>query len=152
MSSNCTSCGRPGEPYEYKGIEFDGLCAWKGERLCHGCRDARMSLIEQAARNAPVVPRVRNGRGLPLGTVSVVSFPICPDCWHGSGSHCGDGAHLEARFGPVCTGGGKHCDQCPGNRCRLMSPITDRHGNVLILTPDRAASYYPKASPHEAPA
>jgi hypothetical protein len=37
----CAHCGRPGQPYTYKGIEFDGLCAFKGERLCPACRDAR---------------------------------------------------------------------------------------------------------------
>lgn len=38
----CTSCHRPGVPYEYKGQQFDGLCAYHGERLCPACRDARM--------------------------------------------------------------------------------------------------------------
>lgn len=38
----CTSCHRPGVPYEYHGITFDGLCAYRGERLCPVCRDARM--------------------------------------------------------------------------------------------------------------
>jgi hypothetical protein len=79
------------------------------------------------------------------GFVREFTLPLCPSCWHESDSHCGDGAHTEARFGPVCTGGGKHCDQCPGNRCQVMAPITGTHGNVLILTPGRAASYYPKA-------
>jgi hypothetical protein len=39
----CTGCHRPGEPYEYRGIIFDGLCAYKGERLCPACRDASMA-------------------------------------------------------------------------------------------------------------
>ena len=38
----CTSCHRAGVPYTYHGIEFSGLCAYKGERLCGACRDARM--------------------------------------------------------------------------------------------------------------
>jgi len=33
----CMHCHRPGEPYEYKGIQFDGLVAYRGERLCKGC-------------------------------------------------------------------------------------------------------------------
>lgn len=37
----CTSCHRPGVPYEYRGLAFDGLCAYRGERLCPACRDAR---------------------------------------------------------------------------------------------------------------
>ena len=35
----CTFCRRPGVPYVYRGIRFDGLCAFKGERLCPACRD-----------------------------------------------------------------------------------------------------------------
>ena len=42
MASTCTSCGKPGIPYEYKGQVFDGLCAYHGDRLCPACRDARM--------------------------------------------------------------------------------------------------------------
>ena len=38
----CTWCHRPGVPYDYKGQHFSGLCARKGERLCHPCRDAAM--------------------------------------------------------------------------------------------------------------
>jgi hypothetical protein len=40
--SDCTGCGRPGVPYTYRGQEFDGLCAYHGDRLCPACRDARM--------------------------------------------------------------------------------------------------------------
>jgi len=39
----CTSCHRPGVPYEYHGQAFDGLCAYHGDRLCPVCRDARMN-------------------------------------------------------------------------------------------------------------
>lgn len=38
----CTWCHRPGVPYDYKGQHFSGLCSFKGDRLCHFCRDARM--------------------------------------------------------------------------------------------------------------
>lgn len=38
----CTWCHRPGIPYEYRAQVFDGLCAFKGERLCPACRDQRM--------------------------------------------------------------------------------------------------------------
>jgi hypothetical protein len=40
--SRCTYCHRAGVPYTYHGIEFDGLCAYRGDRLCPACRDARM--------------------------------------------------------------------------------------------------------------
>ncbi len=38
----CSRCGHSGIPYEYHGIQFDGLTAYKGERLCHSCTDAAM--------------------------------------------------------------------------------------------------------------
>lgn len=39
----CTYCHRAGIPYTYHGIEFDGLTAYRGERLCPACRDAAMA-------------------------------------------------------------------------------------------------------------
>ena len=36
----CMHCHRPGVPYEYKGQQFDGLVARKGERLCSACAEA----------------------------------------------------------------------------------------------------------------
>jgi hypothetical protein len=36
-------CHRPGQPYEYRGITFDGLTAYKGEKLCDSCRDRIMA-------------------------------------------------------------------------------------------------------------
>lgn len=41
----CMHCHRPGEPYEYRDQQFDGLIACKGERLCRGCYEA-ISAIE----------------------------------------------------------------------------------------------------------
>jgi hypothetical protein len=38
----CTFCHRLGVPYEYRGRTFSGLCAYRGDRLCPACRDARM--------------------------------------------------------------------------------------------------------------
>jgi hypothetical protein len=35
----CTWCSRPGQPYEHRGVRFDGLTACQGERLCAGCTD-----------------------------------------------------------------------------------------------------------------
>jgi len=35
----CSWCGRPGEPYEHKGVRFDGLTACRGDRLCSTCTD-----------------------------------------------------------------------------------------------------------------
>ncbi len=37
--SFCTSCGRRGTPYVYKGRIFDGLHPNRGERLCSPCLD-----------------------------------------------------------------------------------------------------------------
>jgi hypothetical protein len=37
--SVCTWCNKPGQPYEHRGIRFDGLTACQGERLCAGCTD-----------------------------------------------------------------------------------------------------------------
>jgi hypothetical protein len=34
---NCTGCDRPGVPYIYRDIQFDGLHAYHGERLCSAC-------------------------------------------------------------------------------------------------------------------
>jgi hypothetical protein len=39
----CSGCGRHGVPYEHRGLLFGGLCAYRGDRLCPACRDARMS-------------------------------------------------------------------------------------------------------------
>jgi hypothetical protein len=36
----CAHCHRPGTPYEYKGEVYDGLTAYKGEKLCSACLDA----------------------------------------------------------------------------------------------------------------
>ncbi|MBR7830451.1 hypothetical protein KDK95_29390 [Actinospica sp. MGRD01-02] len=41
--SKCTACANPGTAYEYKGRAYDGLTAYRGERLCAACRDARMA-------------------------------------------------------------------------------------------------------------
>jgi hypothetical protein len=38
----CMHCHRPGVPYEYRGVTFDGLTAYRGERLCKSCLDAAM--------------------------------------------------------------------------------------------------------------
>ena len=35
--AKCDGCGRRGKPYTYHDIEFDGLTAVRGERLCPGC-------------------------------------------------------------------------------------------------------------------
>jgi len=35
--TGCDHCSRPGVPYTYQGIEFDGLHANRGERLCSPC-------------------------------------------------------------------------------------------------------------------
>jgi len=33
----CEGCARPGVPYEYNGVRFDGLIAHRGQRLCPAC-------------------------------------------------------------------------------------------------------------------
>ena len=38
----CAYCGRRGEAYEHKGVRFDGLTSYRGERLCPACSQARM--------------------------------------------------------------------------------------------------------------
>jgi hypothetical protein len=38
--TTCDHCGRPGQPYTYRGLEFDGLHANRGERLCSPCLNA----------------------------------------------------------------------------------------------------------------
>lgn len=35
----CSWCRKPGTPYEYKGVRFDGLTACQGDRLCQACTD-----------------------------------------------------------------------------------------------------------------
>ena len=37
----CNDCGRPGTPYEYNGVRFDGLFAHRGDRVCSPCLRAR---------------------------------------------------------------------------------------------------------------
>jgi predicted RNA-binding Zn-ribbon protein involved in translation (DUF1610 family) len=41
----CAHCHRPGVPYEYKGQVYDGLIAYKGEKLCRSCEET-ISAIE----------------------------------------------------------------------------------------------------------
>lgn len=38
----CTWCGRGGVPYVHRGVTFDGLSAFRGERLCPACSYARI--------------------------------------------------------------------------------------------------------------
>jgi hypothetical protein len=54
----CTWCSRPGQPYEHRGVRFDGLTACQGERLCEGCT---ASYLE----NAPVLIECRPYPGGP---------------------------------------------------------------------------------------
>jgi hypothetical protein len=42
--SVCTDCRRPGEPYDNNGVHFDGLLAYKGDRVCSPCASARMDV------------------------------------------------------------------------------------------------------------
>ena len=44
----CDHCDRPGEPYEYRGQRFSGLCSYEGEKLCPGCRDRQVEGQAQA--------------------------------------------------------------------------------------------------------
>ena len=39
----CNDCGRPGTPYEYKGVRFDGLLSFRGDRVCPVCAQRRES-------------------------------------------------------------------------------------------------------------
>jgi hypothetical protein len=44
----CSWCGHPGEPYEHRGVHFDGLTACEGDRLCKSC-------LETYSRNTPLL-------------------------------------------------------------------------------------------------
>lgn len=37
----CNDCGRPGTPYEYQGVTWDGLHSNRGDRVCSQCSKAR---------------------------------------------------------------------------------------------------------------
>jgi hypothetical protein len=54
----CSRCGAAGEPYEHRGVRFDGLTAVRGERLCGPCTGACLKstpvLVEERIR--PDVP------------------------------------------------------------------------------------------------
>lgn len=39
----CTRCGQPGIPYAHRDVTFDGLTAFRGERLCPACSHARIA-------------------------------------------------------------------------------------------------------------
>ena len=47
----CSWCGRPGEPYEHRGVRFDGLTAFHGERLCPACVDRGMANMPLLVRD-----------------------------------------------------------------------------------------------------
>jgi hypothetical protein len=38
----CSRCGKAGEPYEHRGVRFDGLHAVHGERLCTACTEQHL--------------------------------------------------------------------------------------------------------------
>jgi hypothetical protein len=50
----CSWCRLPGEPYEHRGVRFDGLTACQGERLCRRCTELYLAntplLIEDRVR------------------------------------------------------------------------------------------------------
>lgn len=86
--SQCTGCGRPGVPYEYRGQVFDGLCAYRGDRLCPACRDARMAETGVTILVVPGLPPV------PPHTVSSVRdrdvvFPGFPAARRPGWTRCG---------------------------------------------------------------
>lgn len=60
----CSSCGQRGQPYEYRGLLFGGLCARQGERLCPPCRDERLAAdgvsILVVSYEPQIPPRVVN--------------------------------------------------------------------------------------------
>jgi hypothetical protein len=60
----CTGCGLHGVPYEHRGLVFGGLCAYRGDRLCPACRDARMAetgvSIQVVSYQPQVPPHVVN--------------------------------------------------------------------------------------------
>jgi hypothetical protein len=50
----CSWCRLPGEPYEHRGVKFDGLIACEGNRLCSRCKELYLTntplLIEDRVR------------------------------------------------------------------------------------------------------
>lgn len=46
----CSWCGKPGEPYEYRGVRFDGLTACQGDRLCPPCTDRYLDTTPRLVR------------------------------------------------------------------------------------------------------
>jgi hypothetical protein len=46
----CSWCRKPGEPYEYRGVRFDGLTACEGDRLCPPCTDRYLDSTPRLAR------------------------------------------------------------------------------------------------------
>jgi hypothetical protein len=49
--SVCSWCGKPGEPYEHRGVRFDGLTPCQGDRLCKDCRDRYLRDTPQLIRS-----------------------------------------------------------------------------------------------------
>jgi hypothetical protein len=60
--SVCSWCGRPGEPYEYKGVRFDGLVACQGDRLCKRCADAYLESTPLLVEEVTWTGMVRSSR------------------------------------------------------------------------------------------
>jgi hypothetical protein len=55
MMSTCDYCHSPGQPYEYKGIQFDGLVPYHGDRICSRCCDrAHRDYLAELGELVPV--------------------------------------------------------------------------------------------------
>lgn len=66
----CAYCGRPGRPYEHRGVTFDGLTCYRGERLCPACSQARMDSdgvnirVDPGSDRIPYTVNTRDHAGL----------------------------------------------------------------------------------------
>jgi len=77
MLARCAHCARPGQPYVYKGLRFDGLHAAYGERLCSPC-------LERVATAYGVAVQARNphnGDTLIFNTRDMVGWVVTGGRW-----------------------------------------------------------------------
>ena len=59
---HCSWCGKPGIPYEYNGVRFDGLTACQGDRLCKRCTDSYLANTPLLVEDVVWTGAVRSSR------------------------------------------------------------------------------------------
>ena len=75
MTKICDHCGRAGRPYEYRGRQFDGLHANRGERLCSPCLQSSLD-----ADGVTILVRTRDGREYVMNSVADAGKVFVGDC------------------------------------------------------------------------